>query len=176
MIRPDLYKPNADGRFRQIFIRNTLFNQSARKLNLNISFFIFEKSKIPISDSLLEQMSSLEQKVSSMERLVVTNKAPNNSKWQKHRSKDTVSWTTIVWTTFTNFITCNLGLGLVLAIIIPECVNSRFHGYFYRLLWQNTGNSRPYQWLNVVSFPRHLGRRIFFTRCRHLTLTFSADS
>ena len=49
MIRPDLYKPNADGRFRQIFIRNTLFNQSARKLNLNISFNIFEKSDFGIA-------------------------------------------------------------------------------------------------------------------------------
>ena len=78
MIRPDLYKPNADGRFRQIFIRNTLFNQSARKLNLNISFFIFEKSENPILESLLEQMSSLEQQVSSMERCVVTDKATDN--------------------------------------------------------------------------------------------------
>ena len=78
MIRPDLYKPNADGIFRQIFIRNTLFNQSARKLNLNISFFIFEKSENPILESLLEQMSSLEQQVSSMERCVVTDKAPDN--------------------------------------------------------------------------------------------------
>lgn len=78
MIRPDLYKPNADGIFRQIFIRNTLFNQSARKLNLNISFFIFEKSENPILESLLEQMSSLEQQVSSMEWCVVTDKAPDN--------------------------------------------------------------------------------------------------
>ena len=78
MIRPHLYKPNADGRFRQIFIRNTLFNQSARKLNLNISFFIFEKSENPILESLLEQMSSLEQQVSSMERCVVTDKTPDN--------------------------------------------------------------------------------------------------
>lgn len=78
MIRPDLYKPNADGIFRQIFIRNTLFNQSARKLNLNISFFIFEKSENPILESLLEQMSSLEQQVSSMERCEVTDKAPDN--------------------------------------------------------------------------------------------------
>ena len=78
MIRPDLYKPNADGIFRQIFIRNTLFNQSARKLNLNISFFIFEKSENPILESLLEQMSSLEQQVSSMEWCVVTDKAHDN--------------------------------------------------------------------------------------------------
>ena len=82
MIRPDLYKPNADGRFRQIFIRNTLFNQSARKLNLNISFFIFENSQYPILESFLERMSNMEQKVSSMERSVVTNKALFNSKWQ----------------------------------------------------------------------------------------------
>ena len=105
MIRPDLYKPNADGRFRQIFIRNTLSNQSARKLNLNISFFIFQKTDYPILESFLERMSTTEQKVSSMERLVVTNKAPDNSKWQKHRSKDT----TIVWTTFTYFITWDKG-------------------------------------------------------------------
>ena len=99
MIRPDLYKPNADGRFRQIFIRNTLFNQSARKLNLNISFFIFEKSENPILESLLEQMSSLEQQVSSMERCVVTDKTPDNWKWQKRRVKgySSILGTTTVW-------------------------------------------------------------------------------
>ena len=75
MIRPDLYKPNADGRFRQIFIRNTLFNQSARKLNLNISFFILQKTEYPILKSFLERMSTMEQKVSSMERSVVTDKS-----------------------------------------------------------------------------------------------------
>ena len=71
MIRPDLYKPNADGRFRQIFIRNTLLNQSARKLNLNISFFIFEKSEYPILETFLERMSTMEQQVSFMERFLV---------------------------------------------------------------------------------------------------------
>ena len=71
MIRPDLYKPNADGRFRQIFIRNTLLNQSARKLNLNISFFIFEKSEHPILERFLERMSTMEQQVSFMERFLV---------------------------------------------------------------------------------------------------------
>ena len=71
MIRPDLYKPNADGRFRQIFIRNTLLNQSARKLNLNIWFFIFEKSEYPILERFLERMSTMEQQVSFMERFLV---------------------------------------------------------------------------------------------------------
>lgn len=99
MIRPDLYKPNADGIFRQIFIRNTLFNQSARKLNLNISFFIFEKSENPILESLLEQMSSLEQQVSSMEWCVVTDKAPDNWKRQKRRVEgySSILGTTTVW-------------------------------------------------------------------------------
>ena len=46
--------------------------KSARKLNLNISFFIFEKSENPILKSLLEQMSSLKQQVSSIERCVIT--------------------------------------------------------------------------------------------------------